>query len=102
MPLYGNKYADVGACVTALAAATVTGSLRVVADVHYASDVFAGATLGLLSGWLMPKIVHYGGFSSSTSDTSAAIKKKKPLVAWSAMPIATPGGAMVVVNGPTF
>lgn len=101
MPLYGNKYADVGACVTALAAATVTGSLRVVADVHYASDVFAGATLGLFSGWLMPKILHYGGFSSSTTADTAK-KTTKPIVAWSAAPIATPGGAMVVVNGVTF
>lgn len=102
-PIYGNKIADTGACVTALAAATVTGSLRVVGNVHYASDVFAGATLGLLSGWLLPKIVHYGGFSSSSSSDVAKKKHEpRPVVAWSAAPVATPGGAMVVVSGVTF
>jgi hypothetical protein len=102
MPLYGNKIADVSACVTALAAATVTGSLRVVADVHYASDVFAGATLGLFSGWLLPKILHYGGFSSSPNAVDTAKKNHRPIVAWSATPMATPGGAMVMVSGVTF
>lgn len=103
MPLYGNKYADVGACVTALAAATATGSLRVIGNVHYASDVFAGATLGLISGWLLPKIIHYGGFSSSTSSDSAKRKyEPRAIVSWSAAPVATPGGAMLMVNGVTF
>jgi hypothetical protein len=102
-PIYGNKYADTGACVTALMAATATGSLRVVGNVHYASDVFAGATLGLLSGWLLPKIVHYGGFSSSTSSDVAKKKyEPRPIVAWTAAPVAIPGGAMVTVSGITF
>lgn len=103
LPLYGNKYADTGACVTAMMAATVTGSLRVVGNVHYASDVFAGALVGLASGWLLPKIVHYGGFSGSTTDV-AKRKTEKPraIVAWSAAPVAIPGGAMVTVNGLTF
>lgn len=101
LPLYGSKIADISACATALAAATVTASLRVIADVHYTSDVFAGATLGLLSGWLMPKLIHYGGFSGST-ETAKVKKTPGSLVGWSAMPIATPGGAMLMVNGVTF
>lgn len=99
LPLYGNKIADGAACVTALAAATATGSLRVVADKHYATDVAAGAALGLLSGYLLPKVLHYGFGSSSTPSTDEAKKKKHPTVAWSAAPMATPGGAMLSVSG---
>lgn len=100
MPIYGNKIADTGACAVALAAATVTGGLRVVADRHYTSDVLAGAAIGLASGWLMPKLLHYTSWGSGgTKDTAG---KKKGGIAWSVAPVATVGGAMVVVNGINF
>jgi membrane-associated phospholipid phosphatase len=98
MPLYGNKIADTGACATALAAATVTGGLRIVADKHYASDVIAGAALGLASGWLMPKLLHYTSWGTPPEEQA----KKKGGIAWSVAPVATKGGAMVMVNGVTF
>lgn len=103
MPLYGSKVADASACIGALAAATVTGSLRVVADVHYASDVFAGAAVGLASGYLLPKLLHYR--SSAWQPTDVAKKKPKSgfaLASWSAAPMAVPGGAMVTFSGVTF
>jgi membrane-associated phospholipid phosphatase len=100
MPLYGNKIADTAACATALAAATVTGGLRIVADKHYASDVLAGAAVGLASGWLLPKLLHYTSWSSGTTTDTAG--KKRPAVSWSVAPIATPGGAMIAVSGVNF
>jgi membrane-associated phospholipid phosphatase len=100
MPLYGNKIADAGACAVALAAATVTGGLRVVADKHYTSDVMAGAALGLASGWLMPKLLHYTSWGSGTTTDSAG--KKKSGIAWSVAPVATRGGAMIMINGVNF
>lgn len=52
--LYGDQGADIVSCGTSLAAATVTGLLRVVADVHYLSDVLVGAVAGFLIGYLVP------------------------------------------------
>lgn len=102
LPLYGNKYADTGACAVALAAATVTGGLRIVADKHYASDVIAGAALGLASGWLMPKLLHYTTWGSTKDDDAAASKRKGGVVSWSVSPSYVKGGAMLNLNAITW
>ncbi len=60
LPLYGGGFADRAACGVALGAATATGLLRISADKHYATDVLAGAAVGLASGYLLPKWLHYG------------------------------------------
>ncbi len=57
--LYRSSWAGPVACAAGLALATVTGGLRVISDRHYASDVLGGAVLGLLSGYLLPKLVHF-------------------------------------------
>jgi membrane-associated phospholipid phosphatase len=101
LPLYGSKVADTAACVTAVLAASTTGALRVVADKHYASDVFAGAAIGFASGYLLPKLLHFGGWSSSTTpDKSTA--KKPGTVAWTAAPMPVAGGAVMTVSGVVF
>lgn len=51
---------DKAACYTALGAATATGVLRMVSDSHYATDVLAGAALGLTAGYLLPKWLYFG------------------------------------------
>lgn len=38
-----------------MAAATTTGVLRIVSGRHFTTDVLAGAALGALTGWLVPK-----------------------------------------------
>ncbi|MFK7985079.1 MAG: phosphatase PAP2 family protein [Sandaracinaceae bacterium] len=60
LPLYDSPAADSFACGVALAAASIVGVLRVVADRHHASDVLAGAVMGLATGLLMPWLLHYG------------------------------------------
>ncbi len=55
--LFQDLGADVASCVTSLAVATLIGSLRIVADRHYFSDVISGATLGFLVGFLMPALL---------------------------------------------
>ncbi len=50
---------DAAMCATGLALATTVGLLRIVADRHYASDVLIGAGVGLLSGWLVPQLLHF-------------------------------------------
>jgi membrane-associated phospholipid phosphatase len=42
-----------GACLTS---AAVTGALRVTSGRHFASDVVAGAVLGSLVGWVVPRL----------------------------------------------
>lgn len=51
--------ADAGMCVAAMATAAGTGTLRIVADKHYASDVAVGAATGLLVGFGVPWLLHY-------------------------------------------
>jgi hypothetical protein len=99
--LYGNAAADAGVCAATLLAASTTGALRIVADAHYASDVFAGAALGLASGYLLPKFMWFGGFGSGTSKEA---REHKPLsVAATVLPSPLPeGGMMVSVSGIVF
>lgn len=69
--LYGNPGADDAVCISALGAASVTGILRIVSDTHYTTDVLAGTAIGLFSGFVLPRVLHY--YWSSGTDA----KKKK-------------------------
>jgi membrane-associated phospholipid phosphatase len=77
LPLYGGGAGDVLACSTALAGATLSGMSRIVADRHYASDVLAAATVGILSGYLLPELLHYHftlpSFQLGAGDTRAIL-----------------------------
>jgi len=57
---YGGGPWDHVACWTGLGVATAVGTFRVVADRHWSTDVLAGAVVGLASGYLLPKALHYG------------------------------------------
>ncbi|MGB0678601.1 MAG: phosphatase PAP2 family protein [Polyangiales bacterium] len=59
LPLYGGGVADSSACALSLAAASTVGVLRMMADKHYSTDVLLGAGVGLLSGYFLPRILHY-------------------------------------------
>jgi len=54
LPLYGGGAPDALACAGALAVATTVGVLRITADMHYLSDVIAGALAGTAIGTLVP------------------------------------------------
>jgi membrane-associated phospholipid phosphatase len=60
VPLYGDRLADVLACAGTLTLAAATGTLRVVGDRHYATDVLVGAMIGFGVGYGMPTLLHYG------------------------------------------
>ena len=65
-PIYG-KPGDAIACGAALGAAATVGTMRIVADKHYATDVLLGATTGMIVGFGMPWVLHYrGGAASAT------------------------------------
>jgi membrane-associated phospholipid phosphatase len=59
LPLYGGGPQDAAVCGVAYATAAATASLRVVGDVHYASDVTIGAAWGTLAGLGLPWLLHY-------------------------------------------
>ena len=61
------------ACASALALAGGVGALRIMADRHYASDVIVGAAVGMVSGWLLPYILHYGSLGGPDASVQAAI-----------------------------
>jgi len=58
LDLYGGA-GDKIACGSGLALASAVGVLRVVANNHHASDVIVGAAIGTLTGYFMPKLLHF-------------------------------------------
>jgi membrane-associated phospholipid phosphatase len=60
LPLYGGGVADLAPCVLMIGASGFEGVARMVADKHWASDVLLGWTVGALSGYVVPSLMHYG------------------------------------------
>lgn len=60
MHLYGSPW-DAVTCASAIAADTADGVLRLVGDDHWATDVLAGAALGVAFGWGVPVLMHLHG-----------------------------------------
>jgi len=61
VPLWGGGAADAAACGLAGFMTVVTGTSRVMADRHYASDVLAGGAVGFSVGYLVPTLLRYRG-----------------------------------------
>jgi membrane-associated phospholipid phosphatase len=59
LDLFGSRAADITACGVAVAAAIASGVSRIASDNHYTTDVLAGAAIGVVSGWLLPTVLHY-------------------------------------------
>ncbi len=57
LPLHGGRYRWIP-CATGVVLASTTGTLRIVGDRHYFTDVMTGAAIGSLVGWLVPSL-HY-------------------------------------------
>lgn len=70
MALWGNPVADVAACVLASSNALLTGTTRIISDMHYTSDVLVGTGLGFTFGYMVPVLLHY---SYSKAERSIAV-----------------------------
>jgi len=60
LPLFGGGFADLAPCLVMIGVSAATGVLRVVYDEHWASDVMVGWLDGVLSGYVMPSLLHFG------------------------------------------
>jgi membrane-associated phospholipid phosphatase len=59
LEIYRSERAGRALCGASMAAATVAASFRIVANRHWASDVLAGAAVGLFSGLALPRLLHF-------------------------------------------
>src|SRR5262249_10240808 len=57
--LFANGPTDGITCVSSYAAAASAGLLRIVGDMHYATDVITGAVVGTAVGLGLPFLLHY-------------------------------------------
>lgn len=60
LPLFGGGLPDLALCILMIGAAGATGIFRIVADDHWASDVLLGWSVGAVSGYVLPSLLHYG------------------------------------------
>jgi membrane-associated phospholipid phosphatase len=59
LPLYGGGAWDVAACVEGITVGVGVGVLRLMADRHYVSDVMVGGAIGFVSGYALPRLLHF-------------------------------------------
>jgi membrane-associated phospholipid phosphatase len=59
LPLYGGGWPDHLACAGAATTAALTGLMRILSDRHYTTDVLAGYAVGFLTGYFLPRLLHY-------------------------------------------
>ncbi len=57
--VYGNRIADVFACIRDLSLGTTEAILRMMGDRHYFSDVTVGSMIGFSFGFALPTLLHY-------------------------------------------
>jgi membrane-associated phospholipid phosphatase len=72
LALYGSTLADTLACAGSISLAAATGTLRVLGDRHYATDVLVGGLIGFAVGYGMPTLLHYGKDSTASQADRAA------------------------------
>jgi len=68
MPLYGGGAGEAAVCGGALAAAAAVGSMRVLSDQHWVSDIVVGAAVGSTLGFGLPWALHYRGGATPTTE----------------------------------
>jgi membrane-associated phospholipid phosphatase len=79
--LYGHETLDAAACGLGLAVAGTTGTLRIRADRHYATDVLTGAVIGLGTGLGASWWLHYA-WPPPAAAASGAADARWAVVPW--------------------
>ena len=57
--IYSGPDAGGAVCAAGVGLAVVDGFLRVMSDRHYTTDVLVGSVIGLFSGFVLPRLLHY-------------------------------------------
>jgi membrane-associated phospholipid phosphatase len=65
-----DNFADHLTCAVGFVAATAIGTMRIMGDAHYFSDVFVGAVVGTTVGLTVPLLHHYKGSGPSKSSSA--------------------------------
>jgi membrane-associated phospholipid phosphatase len=84
-PLYGSDLGNRLVCYVGIAGAIATGVGRLINDRHYATDIVAGAAIGVLSGYVAPRWLHYGFSSEDPAEDGATGWAVTPMVASGAL-----------------
>jgi hypothetical protein len=60
LPLFGGGFADLAPCLVMIGVSATAGIFRMIYDEHWASDVVIGWMDGVLSGYVLPSLLHFG------------------------------------------
>jgi membrane-associated phospholipid phosphatase len=71
--VYGDPLADALGCAGMITIGAATGTLRLLGDRHYATDVLTGALVGFGFGYGMPTVLHYAWPGRRSSAMSASL-----------------------------
>jgi membrane-associated phospholipid phosphatase len=98
---FGSPGMDALGCAGGMIAATATAMLRIVADMHYTTDVLTGAAIGLGAGMLLPYVLHFAPwapFPIARDMRDRADARRSPLVNFHVTPWGAPGGGGLLVG----
>ena len=100
--VFGARELD--GCAGGLLVAGLTAGLRIVADMHYATDTLAGAAIGLGAGMLLPYVLHFAPWAPFPLARKMRLAANAPrsssgLVAMSIAPWGVPGGGGITFGG---
>lgn len=80
LPIYGGGAPDIIACAGLTTVAVAVGTLRIVADRHWATDTIAGFGIGFSLGLGLPILLHYEQeVSGAEEEPSTAPQALRPL-----------------------
>lgn len=89
--LYGSHGAAAAACAAGFTGSAVVAMTRLVSDRHYASDVVIGTSVGVISGVLIPELLHYRWGSVTTAEIAG--------VRGTVVPVAAPNSGGLALTG---
>lgn len=73
-PLYGGDFRDTGACLASIGLTLLTGTMRITADRHWATDVAVGHAVGFATGFLIPSLLYYGSLRAEPEETTQSVE----------------------------
>jgi membrane-associated phospholipid phosphatase len=99
--VFGGR--DMDGCAGGVMVAGMTAMLRIVADMHYATDTLVGATIGMGAGMLIPYVLHFARWAPFPVARKMRLAANAPrpngLVNLSVAPWGAAGGGGIAFGG---